>query len=185
MAATRLLPLIVRPRRRRLPQLLVPVVALAVLVAPTPAAAAAPAAPPLAARLLDEDREFDSRALIGKKVLVLRFQGSWCKTCTAQAPGIQRLAEKYRDRDVEVMGVHVNDTAAEARAWRKRYKQTYGAVLDPGARMATRFGFKLAPYTVVIDKRGEVVKRITGSADEARLIKIIDPLLAKQPSPAH
>jgi thiol-disulfide isomerase/thioredoxin len=185
MAATRLLSPIVRPRRRRLPQLLVPVVALAVLVAPAPAGAAAPAAPPLAARLLDEDREFDSRALIGKKVLVLRFQGSWCKTCTAQAPGIQRLAEKYRDRDVEVIGVHVNDTAAEARAWRKRYKQTYGAVLDPGARMATRFGFKLAPYTVLIDKRGEVVKRITGAADEARLIKIIDPLLAKQPSPAH
>src|SRR5262245_19369211 len=184
MAATRLLPTLVRSRRLHLPQLLLPVVALAVLIAPAPAATA-PAAPPLAARLLDEDREFDSRALIGKKVLVLRFQGSWCKTCTAQAPGIQRLYEKYRDRDVEVVGVHVNDTAAEARAWRKRYRQTYPAVLDPGARMATRFGFKLAPYTVLIDKRGEVVKRITGSADEARLTKIIDPLLAKQPSPAH
>ena len=167
MAATRLLPSIV---------------GLAFLAGlATAPAAAAPAAPPLAARLLDEDREFDSRALIGKKVLVLRFQGSWCKTCTAQAPGIQKLAEKYRDRDLEVIGVHVNDTAAEARAWRKRYHQTYGAVLDPGARMATRFGFKVAPYTVVIDKRGEVVKRITGSADDARLTKILDPLLAAQP----
>jgi peroxiredoxin len=168
MAATRLLP---------------PIVALALLVglSPAPTAAAAPAAPPLAAPLLDEDREFDSRTLIGKKVLLLRFQGSWCKTCTAQAPGIERLAEKYRDRDLEVIGVHVNDTAAEARAWRKRYRQTYGAVLDQGARMATRFGFKRAPYTVVIDKRGEVVKRITGSADEARLTKILDPLLATPP----
>ena len=169
-----------RPRRLLRPQLFVPVVALVILAAPAPAAAA-PAAPPLAARLLDEEREFDSRALIGKKVLVLRFQGSWCKTCTAQAPAIQRLAEKYRSRDVEVIGVHVNDTAAEARAWRKRYKQTYGAVLDPGARMASRFGFKLAPYTVVIDKRGEIVKRITGSADEARLTKLLDPLLAASP----
>src|SRR5262249_1228700 len=174
-----------RGRRALRPRPLCPVVALAVLVAPAPAAAAAAAAPPLAAPLLDENREFDSRALIGKKVLVLRFQGSWCKTCTAQAPGIQRLAEKYRDRDVGVVGVHVNDTAAEARAWRKRYHQTYGAVLDPGARMATRFGFKQAPLTVVIDKRGEIVKRITGSADEARLTKIIDPLLAKQPTPVR
>lgn len=182
MAASRLLPPLVRPRRLLRPQLFVPVVALAILAAPAPAAAAAPAAPPLAARLLDEDREFDSRALIGKKVLVLRFQGSWCKTCTAQAPGIQRLAEKYQNRDVEVIGVHVNDTAAEARAWRKRYKQTYGAVLDQGARMAARFGFKRAPYTVMIDKRGEIVKRITGSADEARLTKILDPLLAAKAS---
>src|SRR4029453_13539266 len=112
MAATRLLP---------------PIVALAPLVglSPAPTAAAAPAPPPLAARLLDEGREFDSRTLIGKKVLLLRFQGSWCKTCTAQAPGIERLAAKYRDRDPQGMRRHANDTAAEARAWRKRYHQTY------------------------------------------------------------
>lgn len=142
------------------------------------AAPATPAAPAFSAKLLDDGRALDSRALIGKKVVVLRFQGSWCKVCTAQAVAIQRLADKYGPRDVEVIGVHVNDTAAEARAWRRRYKQTYPAALDPGARIATRFGFKRAPYTVVIDKKGEMVARITGSADEARLAKIIEPLLA-------
>ena len=55
-----------------------------------------PAAPAFSARLLDEGRTLDSRALIGKKVVVLRFQGSWCKVCTAQAGAIQRLTEKYR-----------------------------------------------------------------------------------------
>jgi peroxiredoxin len=157
-----------------------PLVALA-LLAGAAAAGAAPAAPPFTARLLDDGREFDSRALIGKAVLVLRFQGSWCKTCTAQSASMQRLAEKYRARDVMVIGVHVNDTATDARAWRKRYRQTYPAALDQGARVATRFEFKRAPYTVVIDKRGEMVARITGSADEGRLAKILDPLLASPP----
>jgi peroxiredoxin len=164
----------------RATRLLPPLLALALAAGAAHASVvAAPAAPPLAARLLDDDVEFDSRALIGKKILVLRFQGSWCKTCTAQAAGIQRLAEKYRTRDVEVIGVHVNDTATDARAWRKRYRQTYPAVLDPGARLATRFGFKRAPYTVVIDKKGEMVARITGSADEARLGRILDGLVAR------
>jgi peroxiredoxin len=164
----------------RATRLLPPLLALALAAGAAPASVvAAPAAPPLAARLLDDDVEFDSRALIGKKILVLRFQGSWCKTCTAQAAGIQRLAEKYRTRDVEVIGVHVNDTATDARAWRKRYRQTYPAVLDPGARLATRFGFKRAPYTVVIDKKGEMMARITGSADEARLARILDGLVAR------
>jgi peroxiredoxin len=163
MVATRLLPALI---------------GLALVVAAAAPLAAAPAAPPFTARLLDDGREVDSRALLGKKVLVLRFQGSWCKTCTAQSAGIQRLAEKYRDRDVEVIGVHVNDTATEVRAWRKRYRQTYPAALDQGARVATRFGFKRAPYTVIIDQKGEMVARITGSADEARLAKLLDPLLA-------
>ena len=167
MVATRLLPTLV---------------GIALLVGAAAPAAAAPAAPPYTARLLDDGREFDSRALLGKKVVVLRFQGSWCKTCTAQAPGIQRLAEKYRERDVEVIGVHINDTAAEARAWRKRYRQTYPAALDQGARAATRFGFKRAPYTVIIDQKGEMVARITGSADEARLARLLDPLLAPAPA---
>ncbi len=162
MVATRLLPALI---------------GLALLVVAVAPVGAAPAAPPFTARLLDDGLEFDSRALLGKKVIVLRFQGSWCKTCTAQSAGMQRLAEKYRARDVEVIGVHVNDTATEARAWRKRYRQTYPAALDQGARAATRFGFKRAPYTVIIDKKGEMVARITGSADEARLTKILDPLL--------
>jgi peroxiredoxin len=151
--------------------------ALALVLALAGGGAAEPAAPAFSAKLLDEDRTLDSRALIGKKVVVLRFQGSWCKVCTAQAAGIQRLAGKYGPRDVEVIGVQVNDTATDARAWRKRYKQTYPAALDQGARIGTRFGFKRAPYTVVIDKKGEMVARITGSADEARLAKIIEPLL--------
>ena len=161
------------------PRLLRPGAAALALVLGLAGAAAAdtPAAPAFSARVLDEGRTLDSRALIGKKVVVLRFQGSWCKVCTAQAVAIQRLAEKYGPRDVEVIGVHVNDTAAETRAWRRRYKQTYPAALDPGARIATRFGFKRAPYTVVIDKKGEIVARIHGSADEARLAKIIEPLL--------
>jgi peroxiredoxin len=162
-------------------RLLRPGAALAlVLVLAGPAAAApdTPAAPAFSARLLDEKRTLDSRALIGKKVVVLRFQGSWCKVCTAQAGEVQRLADKYGPRDVEVIGVHVNDTAADARAWRRRYKQTYPAALDPGARISTRFCFKRAPSTVVIDKKGEMVARIHGSADEARLAKIIEPLLA-------
>jgi peroxiredoxin len=151
--------------------------ALALVLGMAAAAAAAPAAPAFSAKLLDDGQAVDSRTLIGKKVVVLRFQASWCKVCTAQTAGIQRLAEKYASRDVELIGVHVNDTAAEARAWRRRYKQTYPAALDPGARIGTRFGFKRAPYTVVIDKKGEMVARITGSADEARLAKIIEPLL--------
>ena len=77
--------------------------ALALLVIEAgPAVAAPPAAPAVRMPLLKGGETFDSRALIGKKVLVLRFQASWCKTCAAQAAGLQRVVDRYKGREVEI-----------------------------------------------------------------------------------
>src|SRR5947207_3019965 len=61
---------------------------------------AAPAAPGFTVRLLGSQRAFDSRELIGKKVLVVRFQASWCKPCAKESAALTRLAERYRARGV-------------------------------------------------------------------------------------
>jgi peroxiredoxin len=154
-----------------------PVVALAALVlAPAPAAAA-PAAPALRVPLLTGGETFDSRGIIGKKVLVLRFQASWCKTCAAQAAGIQRLYERYKGRGVELLALHVDDPEREARAFLQTHHASYPAALDPGLRVANRFGFKRAPYTVIISKRGEIVARLDATADETRLAAAIESAL--------
>jgi cytochrome c biogenesis protein CcmG/thiol:disulfide interchange protein DsbE len=144
----------------------------------TAPALAAPSAPAFTLTLLDDAGTFDSRALIGKKVLVVRFQASWCKVCAAEAPGIERLYEKYGPRGVEVVGVHIQDTAADARRFLKAHGATYPAGLDPHLTIAGRFGFKGTPYTVVINKKGDMIARIRGRTDEARLRRVLDPLVS-------
>jgi len=150
--------------------------ALALLLCASPAVAA-PSAPAFTLATLDGGGTFDSRALIGKKVLVVRFQASWCKVCAEEAPGIERLYEKYRARGLEVVGVHIQDTAPDARRFLKDHGATYPAGLDPRLTIANRFGFKRTPYTVVINKKGEIVARLHGRADEARLARVVDPLV--------
>ena len=152
---------------------------LAFLAAP---ALAAPSAPAFTLRLLGDSGTFDSRALLGKKVLVVRFQASWCKVCAEEAPGIERLYEKYRSRGVEVVGVQIQDTAADARRFLKEHGATYPAGLDPHLTIANRFGFKGTPYTVLIDRKGEVVARIHGRVDEGRLTRSLDPLVSPPPT---
>jgi peroxiredoxin len=163
-------------------------VALAFLSLHVPPAVAAPAAPPIRVRLLDGGETFDSRLLIGKKVLVVRFQASWCKTCAAQAAGVQRVYERYQDRDVEFLALHVEDTERDARRFLRAHRTTYRTALDPDVRLANRFGFKRAPYTIVINKRGEIVARLEATADEARLAAAVDAALkpprGKAPPPA-
>jgi peroxiredoxin len=139
---------------------------------------AAPAAPGFRARLLDQPRVIDSRELIGKKPLVLRFQASYCRKCAGEAAAFARVVDRYRARDVEFLAVHVQDTIADTRRFVQTHRIAYPVALDPKLTIARPFGFKGTPYTVVIDRRGEIVARIHGESAIARLPRILDGVLA-------
>ena len=137
---------------------------------------AAPAAPGFTVRLLDGKTSVDSRDLIGKKILVLRFQASYCKPCAKESPALGRL--------VEVLAFHVQDTVADTRSFVRANKVTYPVALDPKLSIGNSFGFKGTPYTVVIDQKGEMVAHISGQSAPTRLPRILDELLKKEPKPS-
>ena len=153
--------------------------ALLLLVLLVVQAEAAPAAPGFRVRLLDGKASLDSRNLIGKKVLVLRFQASWCKPCVKESAALAQVAERYRGRGVETLAIHVQDTAVDVQRFVREQKATYPVALDPKLTVGNRFGFKGTPYTVVVDKKGELVARIHGVSAVARLPKILDALVAR------
>jgi peroxiredoxin len=160
---------------------------LAILAAAAPVAAA-PAAPAVRVPLLADGEIFDSRALIGKKVFVLRFQASWCKVCAAQAAGLERVYERYKSREVEVLAIHMDDTERDARTFLEAKGARYPAALDPSLRLANRFGVKRPPFTVIVNKRGEIAARLDATTDEARLAAAIDAALkspARRKAPAR
>ena len=158
-------------------------IALGALLLAAGPAAAAPAAPAFTVTLLDGSGHFDSRAHLGKHVLVVRFQASWCKVCNEEAVAFERVYKKYRTRGVELVSVQVQDTEADARHFLEANKMTCPAGLDPRLKIANRFGFRGTPYTVVINQRGEMVARIHGRTDEARIARILDPLVVRAPGP--
>jgi cytochrome c biogenesis protein CcmG, thiol:disulfide interchange protein DsbE len=157
---------------------------LALLLALVTDGQAAPTAPGFKVKLIDGKTTLDSRDLIGKKILVLRFQASYCKACAKEAPAFGRLFEKYRSREVEVIAIHVQDTAPAARAFVRKYKATYPVALDPRLTIGNTFGFKGTPYTVVIDRRGEMVAQIHGESAISRLPSILDELLKENAPPS-
>ncbi|MGH7353567.1 MAG: TlpA disulfide reductase family protein [Candidatus Rokuibacteriota bacterium] len=162
------------------------IVALLLLTILVPAAGhAAPAAPGFRVKTLDGGQTLDSRTLIGKKILVLRFQASYCKPCGAESAPLGALAERYRARGVEVWAIHVQDTAADARAWVEAQKAPYLVALDPKLTIANRYGFKGAPYTVVVDRKGEIAWRLRGESAPTRLPRVLDVILAREKQPSR
>ena len=142
---------------------------------------AAPAAPGFTVKLLDSGRTLDSKELIGKSIVVVRFQASYCKPCVKESAAFGRLVERYRNRGVEFVALHVQDTLADTRKFMRAQKVSYPVALDPKLTVGNRFGFKGTPYTVVIDRKGEMVARISGASAVGRLPKIIDELLREPP----
>lgn len=158
-----------------------PLCALLLLVCFVSPLAAAPAAPGFSVRLLGSQRAFDSRDLMGKKVLVLRFQASWCKPCVNESATLGRVLERYRGRGVEVLALHVQDTAVDAQRFVREQKVTYPVALDPRLTIANSFGFRGTPYTVVVDRGGEMVARLHGETAVNRLPRILDGLVGRLP----
>ena len=140
---------------------------------------AAPAAPGFRVKVLDSGRTFDSREMMGKKVVVLRFQASYCKACARESAAFGRLAQRYADRGVEFLALHVQDTAADTRRFLRAQRVTYPVALDPKLTVGNRYGFQGTPYTVVIDRKGEIAARVTGASAPTRLPRILDDLLAR------
>lgn len=94
---------------------------------------------------------------------------------------MERLYQKYRASGVQFVSVQVQDTESDARRFLKATKTTYPAGLDPKLKIANRYGFRGTPYTVVVNKKGEIVARIHGRTEETRLARILDPLVKPPP----
>lgn len=154
------------------------------LARPPAVAHAAPAAPAFSVRLLDSQQTVDSVDLIGKKIVVLRFQASYCKPCGKESAAFGRVVDRYRSRGVEFLALHVQDTAADVRRFVKRHGVKYPVALDPRLTIGNRFGFEGTPYTVVVDRKGEIAAQIHGVSAVAKLPRMLDDLLeaGEQPS---
>jgi peroxiredoxin len=170
-----------RPARRARRGLAFAGTALGLALLGAAAGHAEPAAPGFKVKVLDAPLTIDSRDLIGKKLLVMRFQASYCKPCARESQAFGRVAERYRDRGVEFLAMHVQDTVADVRRFVRGQKVTYPVALDPKLTIANRFGFKGTPYTVVIDAKGEMVARIHGESVVGRLPRILDAQLSENP----
>jgi peroxiredoxin len=168
-------------RSSRSAALVLAALVVAATLAPAGVARSAPAAPGFRVKLFDSSRELDSREITGKKVLVLRFQASYCRPCVRESVAFNRLVERYRGRAVEFLALHVQDTVTDTRRFIRIQKVNYPVALDPKLAIGNTFDFKGTPYTVVVDLKGEMVARIHGESAVNRLPRILDEALAQAP----
>ncbi len=99
------------------------------------------------------------------KVLVLNFWASWCAPCREEMPEFDALRTRYAQRGVEFVGIAVDQPPAIARFLARR-PVSYPILIGEGAAhsLARELGNASGalPYTLVLDREGEVVLQHLG-----------------------
>ncbi len=132
-------------------------------------------APDFTFTLLD-GKELTLSDLKGKAV-VLNFWASWCPPCRAEARALERVWQAHKDRGVVFLGVDIQDTEQDARAFIKEFGITYPNGQDATTEIATSYGITGIPETFFITRDGKVARHWIGPIEEKQLAAFIEELL--------
>jgi len=103
------------------------------------------------------------------KVVLLDFWATWCGPCVAKLPDVQKLADKFADQGLVVIGIHSESGGTECGDYVKKNNITFPVVIDDGAT-AERYGINGIPAYYLIDKSGKVVEGFSGKVPDEQLI---------------
>ncbi|WP_291425326.1 TlpA disulfide reductase family protein [Deinococcus sp.] len=107
----------------------------------------------------------DLSAYRGQPVLV-NFWASWCQPCHAEAAALVQAAQQSAGK-VQFLGVLYNDKTGQDRAFVQQYGVPYPTLLDPGSRVAIRYGIAQLPDTYLIGADGKIVYHHLGAVTDS------------------
>jgi thiol-disulfide isomerase/thioredoxin len=97
--------------------------------------------------------------------LVINFWATWCAPCRREIPLLKNLAGEWAAQEVEVIGIAV-DHRDQVLHFADQFKIGYPLLIgeQDALDVAAKFGVASAafPFTVFIDRRGEVVALFVG-----------------------
>ena len=96
--------------------------------------------------------------------VVVNFWATWCGPCKTEVPWFVEFAEKYKDQNLAILGVSVDDPVEDIRAFAKEYDVNYPMLVGLGHDdVAKAYDALMAiPVTWLIRPDGTVLAKVTG-----------------------
>jgi peroxiredoxin len=110
------------------------------------------------------------------KVVLLNFWATWCPPCIKEIPLFVELQNTYSDQGFQVIGIAIDDEDA-VRAFADDMGINYPIMVSEleAIELSRRYGNRIGglPYSVIINRKGEISHTITGDVDKIKAEKIL------------
>ena len=150
------------------------VVAGVAFAASTRAEGEVPAPPAIGATIGDftlpdvDNKEHSLKSLAGKNGTVLLFISVQCPVSNAYNERMEKLAQDYKAKGINVIGINSNvaEDAASAKAHAAEHKLSFTILKDAGNKIADKLGANVTPEAYFLDASNKLVYH--GRIDNAR-----------------
>jgi peroxiredoxin len=113
------------------------------------------------------------------QIVLLNFWATWCPPCMREIPGFIEMQHELSGKGFQIVGVAVDDEDA-VREFASNNDVNYP--LLPGeaeaVELADKYGNRIGglPYSVLIDKDGNIRETVFGELDKTRLKGLLEQL---------
>ena len=131
-------------------------------------------------------RDIDGQSLtlssLEGNVVLLSFWATWCGPCKEEMPHLQKMYNEKKDDGCLVLSISTDDarSASRVKPYIKKMGYSFRVLLDKESKVIGTYNpAKTLPYTVVIDREGNVAHVASGynPGDEEKLAELVDALL--------
>ena len=106
----------------------------------------------------EKDGSLDDFIGQGKYVLI-EFWASWCGPCKKEAPFVVKAYNDYKDKDLIVLGIPVQDKIDGTKKAMAALSIYYPQILDPKDELFDRFDVHGIPHLYLFDPDGQIIKQ--------------------------
>jgi len=137
-------------------------------------------APPVDIELEDLNGKMIRVSDFKGKIVFINFWATWCPDCRFEMPLMEKLFQRFKDRDFVMVAVNLRESPKKVSAFFKKYKLSFTALLDRKGRTAFPFGIRSIPTTFILNQKGGLIGKILGPREwESEPATILFELLIK------
>jgi cytochrome c biogenesis protein CcmG, thiol:disulfide interchange protein DsbE len=118
---------------------------------------------------------------LGKGPVLLSFWATWCKPCVEELTELKKVYEDYKSKGFNILAISIDDekTISKVKPFVRTKGFPFTILLDPNSDAARKYYAYNPPYTVLINKKGEIVYTHLGymRGDELKVRQEVGDLL--------